>query len=138
MDMRQLKHTKLFPRLISAIVVAGLLTGCAPAPTPTGDIAVIELEQRIASNSAPLILDVRSADEYGAGHLPTAINISHTELPSRLAELPADRATEIVVHCHSGKRAAIAQSSLEEAGFSNVRHLDGDFIGWQEAGLPLE
>jgi phage shock protein E len=136
--MRQLNRTKLFSLFIGAIAAAGLLAGCAPAPTPTGDIAIIELEQRISSESAPLILDVRTANEYNAGHLPAAINIAHTELPDRLAELPADRETEIVVHCHSGKRAAIAQTSLEEAGFSNVRHLDGDFIGWQAAGLPLE
>jgi phage shock protein E len=124
--------------ILLPLFTAVLLVGCAPAPVPTGDITVIELEQRITTNSAPLILDVRSADEYSAGHLPGATNIPHTEIPNRLAELPADRETEIVVHCHSGRRAAAAQTSLEEAGFSNIRHLDGDFVGWQEAGLPLE
>jgi phage shock protein E len=132
--MQQLTRSKFLCSFIAAILIAG----CAPVPTPTGDITVIELEQRIGSNSAPLILDVRSVDEYDAGHLPAATNIPHTEIPGRLVELPVDRETEIIVHCHSGKRAAVAQTSLEEAGFSNVRHLEGDFVGWQEAGLPLE
>jgi phage shock protein E len=137
--MRQLNYPKFLFPVIAACLFNGLLAGCAPAPTPTpmGDITVIELEQRIATNSAPLILDVRSADEYSAGHLPAATNIPHTEIPNRLAELPADRETEIIVHCHSGKRAAVAQKSLEEAGFSNVRHLEGDFIGWKAAGLAV-
>jgi phage shock protein E len=102
------------------------------------DISATELEQQLTANTAPLILDVRSADEYDAGHLPTAINIPHTEVADRLTELPADRETEIIVHCKSGRRAAMAQATLEEAGFSNVRLLEGDFIGWQEAGLPID
>ena len=131
--MRKLKY-KFFLALIAPV----LLGACAPAPAPTGEITRIELEQRLASDSAPLILDVRSADEYGAGHLPGAVNIPHTEVIDRLAELPAERDTEIVIHCHSGKRASMAQAELETTGFSNIRHLDGDYIGWKEAGLPLD
>ena len=137
--MRKLNRSKFFlPQFFLALITAALLSACAPAPAPTGEITSIELEQRLAADSAPLILDVRSADEYNAGHLPGAVNIPHTEVMVRLAELPSERDTEIVIHCHSGKRAGIAQTELEAAGFSNIRHLDGDYIGWKEAGLTLE
>ena len=102
------------------------------------DISAADLKQQLTENKAPLILDGRSADEYDAGHLPSAINISHAEVATRLNELPDDPDTEIIIYCRSGRRAAMAQATLEEAGFSNIRHLEGDFIVWQEAGLPLE
>jgi phage shock protein E len=125
------------PTLLLFLLFGGLLTACEQAPVPTGDIQIAELQQRIAADQAPLILDVRSGDEFNAGHLPYATNIPHTDIAARLNELPADRSTEIVVHCHSGKRAAVAQATLSEAGFTNIRHLEGDFVGWQSAKLPL-
>lgn len=115
-----------------------LLAACEPPPAATGDINAIELSQRIDAGEAPLILDVRGENEYAADHLPGAVNVPHTEVITRLDELPADRDTEIVVHCHSGRRAANAIADLQEAGFTNIRHLDGDYIGWKESGLPLD
>lgn len=138
-------HLKILALLITSLVLA---TGCEqPAdPDSTAEVAAAaaadinntELEQRIAAGDAPLILDVRTADEYAAGHLPGAINIPHTELAERLAELPTDRGAEIAVHCQSGRRAGMAEETLLAAGFTGVRHLDGDYAGWVEAGLPLE
>jgi phage shock protein E len=125
------------PALLLLLLFGGLLSACGQAPDPTGEIQAAELQQRIAANQAPLILDVRSGDEFDAGHLPDATNIPHTDISKRLAELPADRGTEIVVHCHSGKRAAVAEATLSEAGFTNIRHLEGDFVGWQSAKLHL-
>jgi phage shock protein E len=136
--MQRQKPYNVFRIFILSLIAGVLFSGCTPEPTPTGSISVIELEQRLATNEAPLILDVRSADEYSAGHLPAATNIPHEDVATRLAELPADKNAEIVVHCHSGRRAAIAETTLEEAGFTNVRHLDGDFVGWLAADLPLE
>ena len=118
------------------LFTAVLLAGYMPASSAE-DISAAELEQQLTANTAPLILDVRSADEYDAGHLPTAINIPHTEVADRQTELPNNLDTEIIIYCRSGRRAAMAQATLEEAGFSNVRHLEGDFLGWQEAGLAV-
>jgi hypothetical protein len=64
-----------------------------------------ELAARIEAGTAPLILDVRTPEEYAAEHIPGAVNISHTELAGRLAELDAYKNKEIVVHCRSGAMA---------------------------------
>ena len=66
-----------------------------------------------------------------SGHLPGAVNIPHTDVAERIDELSVNNDDEIVVHCQSGKRAAIAQETLEGMGFTNIRHLDGDWAGWQ-------
>ena len=102
------------------------------------DISQQQLLTRMESNTAPLILDVRQPDEYAAGHVPKALNIPHTDLEKRLSELNGKKDEEIVVYCESGRRAAIAQGILKQAGFVKILHLDGDMKKWRAQNLPLE
>jgi phage shock protein E len=126
--------------LLLMLTAASLLatTACEQNAPPLGDITQQELSERIAGGRAPLVLDVRGPDEYTQGHLPGAVNIPHTAVSERIDELSVGSGDEIVIHCHSGKRAAIAQATLEDLGYTNMRHLEGDWAGWQEAGLPVE
>ena len=101
-----------------------------------GDISQRELLQRLDHHDAPMIIDVRRPDEFAAGHVPGATNIPHTEIAARLDELGNDKREEVVVYCESGRRAAIAKDILEKAGFTRVRHLEGDMRGWRERNLP--
>ena len=96
------------------------------------------LVARIESGSAPVILDVRTAEEYAAGHIPNAINISHTELGERFSELEELKNNEIVVYCRSGHRAGLAEAVLLDAGFTSVRDLEGHMLQWEENGYPIE
>lgn len=113
-----------------------LVAGCRPADV--GTIDATTLSKRIAENDAPLVLDVRSEGEFGAGHIPGALNIPHDQLEERLSELPAEKSAEIVVHCQSGVRAIAAERVLAGAGYSNVHDLDGHWAGWSDADLPRE
>ncbi|MDO6428170.1 rhodanese-like domain-containing protein [Thalassotalea sp. 1_MG-2023] len=91
-----------------------------------------------APKAAPLIiLDVRSEQEFNAGHIANAINIPHNEVEKRLNELSMHQDSLIVVHCRSGRRAQIAEAILTKHGFSQLRHLSGDFNGWQADDLPV-
>ena len=96
-----------------------------------------ELMQRMDAQTDVLILDVRTSAEFSAGHIPGAINIPHVELPSRLGEVQPHRAKEVVVYCEAGGRAGIAEHALREAGFVNVRHLEGDMAAWRQTALPI-
>ena len=102
------------------------------------DMPQRELVTRLASASAPLILDVRSAEEYAAGHVPGAINIPHTEVAAALPRLATDRDRDIVVYCVSGRRAGSALSVLQADGFHHLWHLAGDYPGWAQSGQPIE
>jgi len=84
-----------------------------------------------------LLLDVRSAEEFAEGHIKGAVNISHQQINANLSKIIAFKDQTVVVHCRSGKRALSAETDLRAAGFSNLRHLDGDMNGWQAADLPL-
>ncbi len=101
-------------------------------------IGADELMSRIEAETAPTILDVRTPEEFAAGHVPGAINIPYTELEERYSELKLEGSDELVVYCQSGRRAAIAEAALSELGFTNVRDLDGHIAAWKQAERPLE
>lgn len=103
-----------------------------------GDISPDALQERIEAGTAPVILDVRTAEEYEAGHVPGALNMSHDELAARLGELGLDPAAELVVYCRSGHRAGIAEELLGRRGFTQLRDLDGHWLQWVEDGRPTE
>ena len=70
-------------------------------------------------------IDVRSAEEYNAGHVAAAVNIPYTDISGRIDEVTEDKGALIYVYCRSGRRSGLAQSTLEEAGYSNVVNLGG-------------
>ena len=119
-----------------------LLGAAACAEEPSGRASTVvqpaELLERIQAQSAPLILDVRSAQEYAGAHIPDAVNIPHDELAGRLHELAIAKSDEVVVHCESGRRAGLAEAVLVEAGYTDVRDLAGHMRAWRAAAHPTE
>jgi len=70
------------------------------------------------------LLDVRSPQEFSAGHIDGAVSIPVQELAGRIAELGGKNG-EIVVYCQSGSRSATAKRLLENNGFTNVHDMGG-------------
>lgn len=118
-------------------------SNAAPSTTVAAPAAGVSVDQvallaRIERQDPKLvILDVRTAEEFAAGHVPGARNISHDLLPSRIAELADARDRDVVVYCRSGRRSAIALDALRLAGFARLAHLEGDFLAWQAAQRPI-
>ncbi len=123
--------------LLACITVAvSILSACSSNGTPR--ISPQELENLVRSGNPLLILDVRTPKEFSKGHVPGAVNIPHKKLEARLGELAVHKSGEIVVYCRSGRRTAIAERILDEAGFSRIRVLKGQIGAWQKAGFPVE
>ena len=117
-----------------------LLAGALSLTTWAGNdtyISSAELVERLAVPTDLLVLDVRTAKEFQAGHIPGAQNIPHTELPKRLAALADYQQKTVVVYCESGVRSSTASRVLQTAGFANVRHLQGDMAAWRAQALPM-
>jgi rhodanese-related sulfurtransferase len=74
----------------------------------------VEAVGAIPPRKSPFLVDVRTPQEFTAGHLPQAVNIPVDELRSRLAELPPDG--EIAVYCQVGQRGYLATRILRQAG----------------------
>lgn len=90
-------------------------------PNPASGSAQLGHRELVA-RGAPL-LDVRTAEEFAAGHLPGAVNIPVDEVPARLSEvarLTAAKGKDLVVYCRSGRRSAIAATALRAEGYTVV------------------
>ena len=93
-------------------------------------ISVQDLKQKMETNGAVTIVDVREPFEYEIARIEGSKLIPLGELPDRLDELDRDRYT--VVHCHSGMRSAQAVQLLRREGFTNVFNLTGGIAQWSE------
>ena len=81
------------------------------------------------------IIDVRSPEEFAAGHVKGAINIPFDQIEQHQNLLNTLKPSTLVVYCRSGRRAGIFEKTLTEKGF-NLLHLSGDMNAWQAAKLP--
>lgn len=99
-------------------------------------VRVPDVEAAVASDDVPVLLDVRTVDEYTEGHIEGAINIPLQELTANLDQLP-DLEADIVVYCGSGHRSALAMVALNLLGYENAVSLLGGVGAWGNADLPL-
>ncbi|MBE9069975.1 sulfurtransferase [Leptolyngbya cf. ectocarpi LEGE 11479] len=125
-----------FDKILWALCLSIQLTACGALAKTSNPISPQELVTQIQSGTTPLILDVRTAEEYVAGHIPGAVNIHFREIKARLDEVPENG--PIVIYCERGIRAAIAERTLREAGVGAILHLEGDMLAWRQNNLPLE
>lgn len=75
----------------------------------------------------PIILDVRTVEEYRQGHLPNSMLIPDYELSTRISELEEYKDQPIFVYCRTNNRAAVAARILKSNGFEEVYILDTGF-----------
>jgi len=115
-----------------------LMSACNPGGSDPNSISPKDLQARLGTDDAPIILDVRSPLEYSAGHVPGAYNLEDRQVPYRMEELMQLKDREIVVYCEVGPRARWVEGLLRQEGFTNVKHLVGDFSGWRRNGNPVE
>jgi glyoxylase-like metal-dependent hydrolase (beta-lactamase superfamily II)/rhodanese-related sulfurtransferase len=97
-----------------------------------------ELRRRLdAGHPGVVILDVREADAYAAGHIPGAIHVPRGQLELRADTVFPDPSVRILACCEFGKISTIAAATLREMGFLGAIALDGGIRAWREAGYPL-
>jgi NADPH-dependent 2,4-dienoyl-CoA reductase/sulfur reductase-like enzyme/rhodanese-related sulfurtransferase len=98
-----------------------------------GDHPQVDVESVLAAPAAdrPLLLDVRTPQEFAAGHVPGAVNVPVDDLRSRLGELPRNR--RIAAYCQVGQRGYLATRILRQAGFdaANVGGGYTTYLLWQ-------
>jgi rhodanese-related sulfurtransferase len=109
------------PVNLAGFVAAGMLRGDHP------QIDVAGLLSRRAEEDL-FVIDVRTPEEFAAGHIAGAVNIPVDELRARLDKIPHDR--EIVAYCQVGQRGYLATRILCQSGFS-VANLSGGYETYQ-------
>ena len=101
------------------------------------EISVAEAD--LAIQEADVLIDVREADEFAAGHLPGAIHASRGMLEFKLSNNPelSARDLKIVLYCKTSGRAALAACALHDMGYLQVKSISGGFDAWAGAGKPV-
>ncbi len=119
--------------MLGAVVLAGCSSSGATLETVSPDAAATV----IADESAEIILDIRTPQEFSEGIIEGAVNFDFYE-PSFASNLDKlDKAAHYVVYCRSGNRSAQAMSTFEDLGFTNITEIDGGIANWHSTGLPV-
>jgi rhodanese-related sulfurtransferase len=124
------------------LIAPAVVPAWAAEPAPPASAALIsqaDLLTRIDKKDPDVVvLDVRTPAEFAAGHVPGARNVSHDQLAAKLPELDELKDKQVVLYCRSGRRSQLAAETLSKAGFTKLRHLEGDYLAWEEAQRPIE
>jgi rhodanese-related sulfurtransferase len=108
-----------------------------PALRPSGRRATVLQVTQLLNRGKTALVDVRSAEEFAAGHLRDAKNIPLADLATRVGELDKSKNKTVVVICEAGARSDKAARQLTAAGFEDVVSLEGGLAAWRAAGLPV-
>jgi rhodanese-related sulfurtransferase len=91
----------------------------------------------INNNSDALIIDIRTAAEYLAGHIKGAKNVPLKELVSDVEKFSDYKNKPVLIYCNSGNTVARALKILKNAGYQKINNLEGGIAAWKEANMPL-
>ena len=107
-----------------------LLTGCAAASNPTEantyrQITMTEAVKMMEKEANYVLLDVRTEQEFAAGHIPGAILVPNETIGMQEIPLLPDKDQLIMVYCRSGNRSKQASSKLVQLGYTNIIEIGG-------------
>jgi len=102
--------------------------------TPEEAFGIIGTSQH---SENPVVIDVRTPEEYAGGYIHDAINIDYLSPSFRDYIETFDKNKLYIVYCRTGGRSSAARDIMEEAGFKHVINMTGGFSDWQAAGLPV-
>ncbi len=124
-------------RLVQLVVLACCISCANAAETNVTHINAAEAQKLIADKKV-VVLDIRTPEEFAAGHIAGATNINFRAADFEKALAALDKNQTYVLHCASGNRSTQSLPTFNKLGFSSVCHLDGGIKAWQKAKLPVE
>ena len=110
---------KLLASAISAVAITTSFVAYANTAPQTEQSAVQP------EKAKGVWIDVRSAEEFNAGHLQDAVNIPHDQILARIQAVSPDKNAPVNLYCRSGRRAETALTELKNAGYTNVTNHGG-------------
>ena len=119
------------------LTLVSALSGCvtkSPEKAQYTDISVQQAKEMIDKGEV-FILDVRTQEEYNAGHIRNSTLIPVQDLSKRLNEVPQGR--KILVYCKTGGRSTTASEILVNNGFTQIYNMKGGITEWTKAGYEV-
>jgi rhodanese-related sulfurtransferase len=128
---------KFFIIVFMILTLVSALSGCVTQPPEKAqytDISVQQAKEMIDKGDV-FTLDVRTQEEYNAGHIRNSTLIPLQDLSKRLNEVPRDR--DILVYCKTGGRSTAASEILVNNGFTRIYNMKGGITEWTKAGYEI-
>ncbi|MBL7942534.1 MAG: rhodanese-like domain-containing protein [Flavobacteriales bacterium] len=125
-------------RFFFLFAVAAFAISCSDAQTTgSADYTVAQAKTAVEKGGIT-ILDVRTPQEFAAGHIKGAVNIDwyQSDFATKVASL--DKTKPVLVYCAVGGRSSKAKTKLNALGFKEVHNMTGGMDAWNEAKYPVE
>jgi rhodanese-related sulfurtransferase len=123
---------------VDPIRLANLNSFLSTLPDGFFSMKAADVNTAVTSATPPVVIDLRTADEFKTGYIKGSVNIPINVLLADMTKLPSDKAAAIITVCGSGHRGAIAMMALRMLGYTNVNSLSKGINGWGAENLPLE
>lgn len=123
-------------RYLPALLLLAVLSAAQAADYMSPGLTPEQLLEKLDTDKAPMVVDVRVPAEFGVAHIPGAINIPLAEIEARLNEFKHDNG--VLIYCINGSRTRKAEVILFGANVPNIYHLEGAFSGWIQGKHPIE
>ncbi|MBU0973696.1 MAG: rhodanese-like domain-containing protein [Proteobacteria bacterium] len=130
----KMKETGVFDLFIGSL--AGNLTVVEYNPINYEAVSAQKAMEVMAVFS-PLILDVRTPQEYALGHIENSVLIPIGQLQTRLEELAGFKDDPILIYCATGNRSTVAAKILIDSGFSRIFNLRHGIADWAKNKFPI-
>jgi len=101
------------------------------------EVSVDDVKKMLDTKENIMVLDVTDKQEFEAGHIPGAINISRGTLEFKVALMIPDKNSKIVVYCGLDLRGPLATKTMNDLGYKNAVKMRGGLKAWKEAGYPI-
>ncbi len=124
------------PKYLFLFLLLSNLYACQ-SQTPDKAISPKVFSEKIKATKDPVVLDVRTPEEFAEGYIPNALNLDFYEPDFKTQVAKLNKEQTYFVYCKAGGRSASAADIMRKEGFKNVIDLDGGITAWEEAKLPI-
>jgi rhodanese-related sulfurtransferase len=135
---RFLEFTGNHTLLVTALMVSFFLVIFSELRRKASGMINIEASDavRLINNNA-VVIDLRSSEAYGRGHIVSARNVGADDVETKVAGFTKDKSKPVVAVCDNGISSTRTVNALRKMGYESVYGLKGGMNGWIEAGLPV-
>jgi len=92
---------------------------------------------RLMNQDNSVVVDLRTGQEFADGHIVGAVNIPSLEFAGRMSELDKYKDAPVVLVCKMGQHSSGSSKILKDAGYSDVKRMDGGMAEWNNANMPV-
>ena len=129
-----IQHNVLLTALVALLATAAVVIELRHRMRGAAALGPMEAVRLI--NGGALVIDVRNAEAFAAGHIIDSRHIQQSDLPAQADSLKKYREKPVLLYCDTGATSALGARALKALGFNKVVNLRGGLAAWKQENLP--